>query len=172
MNHAAGLRAAEETSTAVLPSSSSCSCCNSAALPLSPRDGSSRPGSCCFLRGLRYYRLVGSLLSERESPHVIWRTVFCFLGGIIINIILIFARVESGFLPSALLAQFSSLQISDYCCVEEICWVYLWSVWLYCQMQVSPVIISLSLRYKSATFLLVCYHIYSGKNILYKQPPE
>ncbi|KAK5615968.1 hypothetical protein CRENBAI_019441 [Crenichthys baileyi] len=66
MNHAAGPRAAEEPSRTVCPSSSSCT---SAGLPPSQRDITQRPGSCCFLRGLRYYRLIGSLLSERESPH-------------------------------------------------------------------------------------------------------
>ncbi|MED6265846.1 hypothetical protein CHARACLAT_029616 [Characodon lateralis] len=65
MNHAAGPRAAEEPSRAVCPSSS----CTSAGLLPSQRDITQRPGSCCFLRGLRYYRLIGSLLSERESPH-------------------------------------------------------------------------------------------------------
>lgn len=60
MNHAAGPEAADEPGR---PDSFF----SPTLLLLSQRDITHRPGSCCFF--VSYYRLSGSQLSERESPH-------------------------------------------------------------------------------------------------------
>ena len=94
---------------------------------LSLRDTTHRPGSCCFFT--TYYRLIGSQLSERESPHWIWTLYalyFCHRGWNLCILYVWITPADSHIFRIIILN-------------KEICWFYLWSAWPCCQMQVSRI---------------------------------